>query len=402
MAPLKAITFLGTGRYEEITYTSSRGTCRTSYFQEALVRLYIPQTLLVVLTPQARKKHWEPLQKVLAPLPVEVVPVDAPDPQGEADLWVLFNQLVKHVDQGERLLFDITHAFRYLPLLALLATAYLRTVRGVDVEDIVYGMFTQGSPEAPIVSLRGGLELLDWMMATEQFRASGTAAPLVALLRQSPSPELRGLTTTLEEISDGLHVLRPEQVRLAAARLPAAVDSVRQSATDDAPPLVPLLERLEEEYGRLGLPDADAWERDPRGVLRGQLRLIEWYVEKDQILHAFGLAREWLPNLLCFRFERDPLMEEARREMEVLLEGGKAAGADTTSPLNEQYRQFQDAKRLRALWGGDPRFNLAKARNDLMHAGFRSNPRPPSELRERLQGVLRELQEIARASGIWP
>jgi hypothetical protein len=52
-----------------------------------------------------------------------------------------------------------------------------------------------------------------------------------------------------------------------------------------------------------------------------QLKMVEWYAEKGQIAHALSLAREWLPSLLCYHFNIDPMEKAEREDMELLLSG---------------------------------------------------------------------------------
>jgi CRISPR-associated DxTHG motif protein len=43
------------------------------------------------------------------------------------------------VQPGEHLSIDVTHGFRHLPMLALVAARYLGRVVGVKVEELYYG-----------------------------------------------------------------------------------------------------------------------------------------------------------------------------------------------------------------------------------------------------------------------
>lgn len=61
------------------------------------------------------------------------------------------------LDEDARIVLDITHALRMLPVLALLALGALRWMKGVRIEDVIYGNL-EGSPreqvEKDVVSLR--------------------------------------------------------------------------------------------------------------------------------------------------------------------------------------------------------------------------------------------------------
>jgi hypothetical protein len=55
---MKLITFLGTGEYKPATYRWNDHTYETSFVQEAFVHWLKPETTCVLLTKEARKKHW--------------------------------------------------------------------------------------------------------------------------------------------------------------------------------------------------------------------------------------------------------------------------------------------------------------------------------------------------------
>jgi len=105
----------------------------------ALRELFGPDELLVALTPGARKKHGAALGEACSFAPVEVPPAT-----DEAAWWRIFNALTEAVPEGTTLLVDVTHGFRSQPFLSLAVVAYLRAVKDVEVERIVYGAFEAG------------------------------------------------------------------------------------------------------------------------------------------------------------------------------------------------------------------------------------------------------------------
>lgn len=118
------------------------------------------------------------------------------------------------------------------------------------------------------------------------------------------------------------------------------------------------------------------------------------------------MAREWLPSLLCHHFKLDPQIENPdRAEMELLLSGGKLKDQKTGETIKES-RYLKDWKTIpkkqknpiTRLWGGD--LNLANLRNDVLHAGFRKNPRKPEDIIEKTKQVLAQLKSIASAWGL--
>lgn len=57
-------------------------------------------------------------------LPVEIRPVDIVDGKDEDEMWKIFNALFNELRDGDELYFDLTHSFRYIPMLVLVLGNY--------------------------------------------------------------------------------------------------------------------------------------------------------------------------------------------------------------------------------------------------------------------------------------
>ncbi|GIX30357.1 MAG: CRISPR-associated protein [Porticoccaceae bacterium] len=77
----------------------------------------------------------------------------------------LLRDLAEEIGPADRVELDITHGFRHLPLLALLAALHLRRVRGAQVSHIWYGAFDPDTRQAPVYDLAGLLGIADWLEA---------------------------------------------------------------------------------------------------------------------------------------------------------------------------------------------------------------------------------------------
>lgn len=101
----------------------------------------------------------------------------------QADLLL---RLAGAVNDGEHVVLDVTHSFRHLPMLALVAARYLSKARGVCVEDIYYGAAEMTDPvtkEAPVLRLKGMLTMLDWVDALATYDKDGDYGVFAPLLQ---------------------------------------------------------------------------------------------------------------------------------------------------------------------------------------------------------------------------
>ncbi|MBD2137688.1 TIGR02221 family CRISPR-associated protein [Anabaena sp. FACHB-1237] len=412
---MKAISFLGFNKrgYQETTYLNpiASGEYKTKFIQQALVEFYKPETLYVLLTDTAAKgipdneteSSWTTLQNKLADK-VDLQPImNIPEGHTTSDIWKLFQMLTDCLQDGDRVLFDITNGFRSLPVLALIAVSYLRVVRQVQIEGLIYGAFDAKSNDnkTPIFDLLPIVSLLEWTTATDQFLKTGNAQALAGLLHNG-DPSTEDLANNIDKIAQGLQLLRPIDVMQQSALLPEKITTASSTISQSLPPFTTLLKRVENDYGKFALKSPTEYTISPQSSLIRQLRMVEWYAEKGQIVQALSIAREWLPSLLCYHFNIDPQVERPNRsEMELLLNGGTgqkdSQGNRYISPYLEQYKaSIPQEKRtqLSNLWSNT--YRLANLRNDVLHAGFRKNPQGAEYIIQQTKQIVEELRNIAQ------
>ena len=137
----------------------------TSYVQDAIIDLYLQKgekidEIHVLLTPEARAENWigenrlfDKLKKYEQEHQLRIVDHDI---SGKADIehiWQLFETIIGIMKDEDRIIFDITHSFRYQPILALLSI-HLKNYEKCQVD----GIITVYDPKAvikkfPIVDL---------------------------------------------------------------------------------------------------------------------------------------------------------------------------------------------------------------------------------------------------------
>ncbi len=393
---MKLLTFLGIADYKETTYVLRDQKYTTRYCPAAITYFCRPETTLIVVTDLARETHFEALADEISNFSI---PIDLPIPDGhsETDLWKIFDALTAQVNQGDELVVDITNGFRSLPFLSFLAVAFLRLARNVEVRCVYYGAFEARDKElneSPVFDLTPFVTLLDWTIATNQFATTGNASALAVALNKINNPALEPLSKSVEQIATGLHLLRPKEVSEAAATLSQNLTPVRQ---DLPPPFALLSDNLTTSYSRFG----QSGLADARATLICQLEMINWYHSRGQIVHALSLAREWVVSLLSYHFNLDAEDKANREEMEFLLNGGKDKAANRESKYLAQWQTEMPRRRrkqLHRLWQSP--FQLANLRNDVLHSGFRRNPKSSEDVMEAANDVLSELKKIAVEWGL--
>lgn len=95
----------------------------------------------------------------------------------------ILQDLAKVIQKGKTVTLDVTHGFRHLPMLALVAARYLAQVADVKVQELYYGaleMTVDG--KTPVLRLGGLLSMLDWVEALAIYKKDGDYGVFTHLL----------------------------------------------------------------------------------------------------------------------------------------------------------------------------------------------------------------------------
>lgn len=152
------ISVLGTGFYGSCKYVKGDFvSSETRFIQEAALEFYdarqwaATDTALFLLTARAEEINWRKeikersdrngqqpytgLEQILIEmkLPFTPMPLSIPDGKDEKEMWAIFDILFNSLREGDELYFDLTHSFRYLPMLVLVLGNYAKFLKGVEV-----------------------------------------------------------------------------------------------------------------------------------------------------------------------------------------------------------------------------------------------------------------------------
>lgn len=410
---MNLLTFLGTADYEKTTYVLGEHRHATCYCPVATAHFFRPETTLVVVTEGSQAKHFEPMADELSPAshPVAVM---IPDGHSEADLWTIFDALTQHVDQGDELIVDITNGFRSLPFLSFLAVAFLRIARKVRVQGIYYGAWEardRDNDETPIFDLTPFVTLLDWTIATDRFVRFGDARDLAEQLRvdMPPGPQmqddsdarqlgkaLKHAADAMEDVSLSLRLTRPLESMKAAHRLADTMEQQRAIIEQKSRPFSLLADRILEAYQPFGLAEPLAQPGLPRN-LTIQLQMMDWYLEKGQVVQAVALAREWLVSLMVYRLQAGSLIAKGAREpVEKALNNAAerlrpSQRHPLATPYDEALQSLDEDMVLARVWD-----QLTTLRNDLAHVGMRRNAGSAKAMMNRAKDLYPILEALAR------
>ncbi len=407
------LAFLGARKLQETTYAWQEQRYKASFTPLATTSFLKPARVSVFLTKEARESTFPEFRELFQDAfpRIALNPVNIPSGKSDEELWALFSAIADTIlDAPEKhIVFDITHGFRSLPVLALLAAAYAQSAFGVHIKAVLYGALDATTGKVtPMFDLSPMLALLEWAAATDRFNRTGDARYLSSLLRgpqkalarrwQQQPENLRllsglgGLAGNLEKISQTLRLIRPHKAMKLAHALPDYVEKaqpVLQQSTG-ALPFIRLLDSIAQTYAPLALSDT----QDQREALVRERRMIRWYAEREQWVQAAALAREWLVSWVMAQLRVGPETSSTERhrvegfvnsEAEAYLQAKKANRPFTPIFL----RDLPQVETLLSLWK-----SFTDVRNDILHAGMRDAPKTPESLIKQIKAALEQIEGL--------
>jgi len=376
-------------------------------FSLALRQFVEHDRMLVCNTPEAEKNTWPALSALND---ARIEPVSIPKGETNAEMWEMFNTITARVSVGETVIFDITHGLRSLPFLVFLFSAYLKSAKAVTIEAIYYGAFELGKP-APVIDLSEFVGILDWLTATNRFVETGDGQPLAELLRKGMPAgiemrddlvvrelgnNLRAAAQAIETISLALGITRPIETMESAVQLEATLEQAASSFDQRAKPFGLLAERVAKEYGQFALENPKQ-ELQLANNLWRQLQMITWYRERQQVVQAVTLAREWIISALTLKFG-EPMFDNrnGRKHVEDALNHAverrkKEPRQIEPSRCDEQFESLPKADELADLWN-----KMTQLRNDIAHCGMNPSPTKAAKLKQNFENVYPQLPELAQ------
>lgn len=228
---LHLMSFLGAGDYDKAVYDLPQIIC-SPYFSVALAANLRPDHISIFVTEQSETVHYQRLLAEMERNGVDIsslCPIRIPVGSTPQEVWQVFDTVIEMVEPGEELAFDITHSFRFLPVIAFLSVIYLRAAKRIQLNDLYYAAFQKGLETIPVRRFSGFLDILDWLDGVGAFTGYGDAVPFGRKLReiqgrihreqQGGPSELQRMGDKLNNIAEGLRFCRPQLVYRAAGEI---------------------------------------------------------------------------------------------------------------------------------------------------------------------------------------
>lgn len=369
----KIVSTLGLGRYnqttkgyeyERVRYCWGEREFNTTLIQEAWGEWFSDAQVLA--TERARQERRDDLERH-----PHWKLVDIPDGKNESEFWDIYGQVVTHLEEGDEVILDITHGFRSLPVLILLAATFLRSAWGVTVKHVLYGAHeAKTGDQTPVFDLAPFLTMLDWAGATDRFLDTGDVRRLAQLSRAF-SEDLEDSVRHLQAFSTALQLHYPLQAGQAARE---GLEALEQSRSRIPAPMGILEKRLMDGISPLAFSDHDPHERQ----LSALFHQVLWYRRHGHYEKAVGLASEWVHLFVKWKVGQDIWSENFSLKDEL----GRRRNEDWADKLKNLHEEIKRLRNNISHW-------QFKRKSELHPSESEDTPRQVEELIKRLETLVR-------------
>lgn len=373
MARKVLVSFLGTNNYIPVYYAwgdkaKKATTHRTKYIQEAIATRLCKgwgndDCVMVFRTEASNSKNWldindkEGLKSVLESLPNRKFAINPEEKPGEdsyiipvgfsqEEIWGIFNCVFSKLKEGDEIYFDITHAFRSIPMFANVLFNYSRYLKHTVLKGVYYGAFeklgsfkdvNEASDEekeklvAPIVDMTDMVRLQELNSAAASFRDSGNLRAFSELLNKTG---IRELDDVVDEIADALanldlyiqtcmieEIERGEYMKILTDEVNEFSESIYTNEAQNN-----LLHGILEELKKYGF-------KDDKSYLNVEAA-IKWTINHKMIQQAYTMAKEYVVTRIL------KLIKEADLEDKIIADYDKI---DSSNKSENKVLKIRDA-----------------------------------------------------------
>ncbi|MBT1247321.1 hypothetical protein XO09_03970 [Thermosipho sp. 1223] len=108
---------------------------------------------------------------------------DVIDISEEISIKDFLKEILRGIDENDEVEIDITHAFRWFPMVLLVAAMYLKEAKNSKITGIWYGEYYKDKDETRALNKVEVLEFTEWLYAAKLFKEYGYTKTLASLIK---------------------------------------------------------------------------------------------------------------------------------------------------------------------------------------------------------------------------
>ncbi len=441
------LSCLGTTNYVKVPYSALNQAEKevvetsdaTAFIQVARLKALQarnerPESVIILTTDAARTRNVQRVETAYDPMPKDVylgldVELDAlnheskkslmPIPEGATvgELWQIFNTVLEQTKEGDELYLDITHGFRSLSAILIVALSFALKARKATLKEVSYGAWEAIKPASnrdprPTFDLTPFFVLNDWTDAVNVFRVSRDLRPLAEVIsKQSRHLRSRHRQNTPESFSkatDALNTLAETLVLCAIPNIANHAQSARESLENmslqltspdyfELAPAQYLISEIINEIRHLEGGTHKEWKD-----IDSALAATAWSFQGRAYQPAITFLRETLTSITAkIASKKEILLDATRKEYDVLFSSLCFWATRKHAPTFQSERVEKAFDSMRSSYNEEHLCSFGKlgqdvinARNNLNHAAIEHVPAKTETMQKICRDVHMELPQI--------
>lgn len=408
MARKVFISFLGTTNYSPTNYyyqSLENKIDNVRFIQEASVRLFCNDwtandKIFILVTKDSKEKNWfdnghldrETKQKILSEglntrlknlnLKTEYNYVEIPKGNNEEEIWEIFKKIFDNIEPNDKIWFDITHSFRFLPMLNMVLINYAKFLKNISLEKITYGNYEGRDKEknnSLIVDITSLSELQDWTSAASAFIEYGKTDKIVNKLDSKHQSDK--LAIVLKNIE--LNFSTARGLKILSDNYTSILKQFDKLIGNDYLPLEPILKHIKSKIEKF----KDNKSSDIKIQIENTFNAVDWCIQHKFIQQGFTLLQEGIISILLSQEKLDYSNKKYRE-----LIGSIFKIYSKNIPFEEWHKNAKEQKDITEKFLKNDLIHklsndyseLTNYRNDLNHAGFLENAMGSGKFEDKL------------------
>lgn len=402
------ISVLGSSNYAGCQYKKDEFlSLPVRFIQEAIIGYHLrtnewnaDDQVLILMTEGARYSNWVDnghtnrntgeaieceglrtrLEKMNLPCKIATIE-DLPNGNSEEEIWEIFNRVFEAIGNNDEIYFDITHGFRFLPMLVLTLSFYAKFLKDIRIASVTYGNYESRNKTtdiAPIIDLTSLPAVLDWSFAAGQFVDSGSVKRLCELCDAELKPILRDperrdestmllnrYIKSLATLVDDLYLCRGVNIIDATT-----IRSVKERATENVKTFISPLNPIFNKVNKSLEPFAT------KSTVKNTMAAARWCFEKGLYQQSATILQEGIVSFFASRHRISVVNEKLRHTINWAFDIAANNESTYSTTGNELLDELLSDEQLINNECKNTFTHLKTIRNDYNHSGMRSAQLP--------------------------
>ncbi|WP_455043190.1 TIGR02221 family CRISPR-associated protein [Leptotrichia buccalis] len=401
------LSFLGLGNYEKCVYTFEKEKSKNVKFvQNAIVEICKDKfdKKFVLCTPSAKNTHYNSLVNEIGH---SFEAINISEDMSEKGIWEIFQQIYDVLNENDEVVFDITHSFRFMPMLGITLLQMAKFLKNIKVKKVFYGAyepnkFKNGITEFPLVDLTSFSMLQDWILAGYTLVNTGRAEEIEKLAKNDLTPILkeskgkneealnfRKIADKIQQMTLNFRTNRGNET-IAAREMKNINESVKKIRESNLlKPFKLVIENIHSDTQKFAYKSEE-----------NIIHSIQWCIDKDLVQQGMTMLQEGISTLVLEEIGEQNQYNNIniRSYVSHILQNisnpsGKFKKNLSEDPKSKELeKKILNIKEINKL--SEIYLEIANLRNDINHAGFRNNPLKAQKFSKKLKENFKKFKEI--------